>query len=1007
MSALSPEAVTFLFTDIEGSTHLLQRLGDREFAPVLAEHRRLLRMAFSRAGGTELGTHGDGFLVAFPNARTAVEAAILGQRVIRAHQWPQQATVRVRIGLHAGEAVRVADGYVGLGVHRAARMCSAAHGDQILISERTGEVLKDHLPDSVSLRDLGLYRLKDLERPERILQVLHPDLPADFPALRSQAAALHNLPAQLTSFIGREHEVANVKRLLTTTRLLTLTGSGGSGKTRLAIRVAADLTGDFDDGVWMVDLASLSDPALIPKAVASTLGMHEQPGHNLLDLLLDAVRPKALLLVLDNCEHLIAACARLIETLAQSCPRIRLLVTSREPLGIPGEIVWQVPCLSLPGPGAQSADALALSEAVRLFVERAVAARPDFAFTVDNARPVARICRRLDGIPLAIELAAARIKVLSASEIAARLDDRFRLLVGGSRTALPRYQTLRATMDWSYGLLSGSEQSLLRRLSVFAGGFTLEAAESICKPVGAHDFYTIDLLTQLVNKSLVLADPRDREVRYRLLETVREYGREKLEQAGEGPTTRALHRDWFLGFAEAAESKIQGREGQVWLDRLELEHDNLREALAWSLSDGQDAVIALRFACALFMFWDTRSHVGEGRRWLEAALASTGPAPAGLRAKALGALGGIAKLQGDLEASRRFRRESLRIFRESGERRGVAWQLRALGWLAQDEGAYDAARALHTESLAISREDGDEAGGAIALLALGWMALDQGDYSAARRLLGESLAISTRLGDDGGIAITLRPLGWIAQEQGDYAEARSLHERSLALFRGLGNRGGVAISYYALGRVAQRTGDLKAATALYEESLGTFRQQGNRWGTGWALHGLGHVARLRGNYDTALSLLTENLSIFRGLAFEQGIGVTLGALGTVARLEGHVERAAALFAEALDHLRAIGDKVAIAGCLEGLAGVAAGRGAHPGAAYLLGAAQALRDATGAPVPPCDLADYQEIGTAVRAGVSDHELEFERRGLSMRLEEIVEGAGALARTLSQGSEAVQF
>ena len=615
MKNLPTGTVTFLFTDIEGSTSLLQRIGDRRYAEVLAEHQRLLRDAFAKGNGQEIDTQGDAFLVAFSRARDAVATAVAAQLTLMKHPWPDGASLRVRMGLHTGEPLSGGTGYVGIDVHRAARIAAAGHGGQILVSDVTHSLVARDLPEGVSLRDLGEHRFKDLIHTHHLFQVMATDLLADFPPIRSLDVLPNNLPRQLTSFIGREKEIAEVKRLFSTAYLVTLTGSGGAGKTRLALQVVADMVEGYPDGVWLAALAPIADPALVPKTVATAVGVPEQPGRDMTDTLLDALRPKALLLVLDNCEHLLAACRDLAAALLRTCPHLRILATSREGLGMPGETLWRVPSLSVPEDIRHPLppEELVLYDAVRLFVDRAVAITPSFAVTYETAPAVARVCQRLDGIPLAIELAAARVKVLAVEQIAARLDDRFRLLTGGSQLVLPRHQTLRGAIDWSYNLLLESERVLLRRLSVFAGGWTLEAAESVCAGGSVEAAAILDLLTSLVDKSLVLAETKRGEARYRLLETVRQYGNDRLQEAAELTDLQRWHFDWYLGLAERAEPELGGPHEDVWGERLEEEHANLRSALEWGMTQDVNGEPVLRLAGALGYFWNRRAHVSEGR----------------------------------------------------------------------------------------------------------------------------------------------------------------------------------------------------------------------------------------------------------------------------------------------------------------------------------------------------------------------------------------------------------
>ncbi|MGQ0550991.1 MAG: ATP-binding protein [Armatimonadota bacterium] len=856
MRSLPTGTVTFLFTDIEGSTVLLQHLGDRRYADVLTAQRRLLRAAFQEGGGHEVDTQGDAFLVAFGRALDAVAAVAAAQRAITAHPWPEGASVRVRMGLHTGEPTLTAGGYVGLDVHRAARICAAGHGGQTLLSQATRDAVAHHLPAGVSLRDLGEHRLKDLQRREQIFQLLHPDLPADFPPLRSLDALPNNLPRQLTSFIGREREMAEVKRLLTTTRLLMLTGSGGCGKTRLALQVAADLVEEFANGVWLVELAALSDPALVPQSVASALGVREEPGRPLLATLSDYLQPKRLLLVLDNCEHLVEACAYLAEALLRGCPHLRILATSREALSMAGETAWRVPSLSLPDlRRLPSVEYLTRYEAVCLFIERALISRPEFALTSQGAPSVAQVCHRLDGIPLAIELAAARVKVLSVEQIAARLDDRFRLLTGGSRTALPRHQTLRAAIDWSYDLLSETERKVLRRLSVFAGGWTLEAAEAICVGEDIEWHEALDLLMQLVDKSLVLMEEQGGTVRYRLLETVRQYGREKLLESGEADVVGGRHRAWYLGLAERAEPELLGSNQATWLERLDTEHDNLRAALERCTADEGDAEAGLRLTAALWRFWYVRSYFAEGRQWITKLLAMpAASARTAARAKALNGAGNLAYNQGDYAAAQDLHEQSLAIRREVGDQQSVAGSLNNLALVARRRGDYVGARALLEEAIGINRMLGNRTWEAINLNNLGNVVHDRGNYAEARALQEESLAIFTDLGNEWGIGMSLCDLGNVVRDLGDTAGASVLYEESLARRRKVGDRRGMAISVAGLGDVAYTRSDYSLTRSYFEESLAIYRELGDRLGIIHSLEGFAGLAAAQAQPQRALRL---------------------------------------------------------------------------------------------------------------------------------------------------------
>ena len=663
----------------------------------------------------------------------------------------------------------------------------------------------------------------------------------------------NNLPLQVNRFIGREREMTQVKALLATTRLLTLTGAGGSGKTRLALQVATDLLEEFAQGVWWVELAALSDPLLVPQVVASALGIPERAGCPLTEALSDALRRQHLLLVLDNCEHLLGACRQLIETLLHTCSTLRILTTSREALTITGETVWPVPSLHVPDTyHLPPIEGLMTYEAVQLFVERARSIQPSFSLTPENAPAVVQVCRRLDGIPLATELAAARIRVLSVEQIAARLDDAYRLLTGGSRSALPRQQTLRAAMDWSYHLLSAQEQALFRRLSVFAGSFSLEAAEAICagEPGEAGD--VLEVLSSLIDKSLVLMEQRSAEARYRLLETMRQYGQEKLQQAGEVAAVRRRHGDWYVRFAERAGLEIGGLQQAEWLQRVELEHDNIRTALAWSLEQAE-AESGARIGAAIWRFWLYRGYVTEGRTMLERILQQFSEQTA-VRAQVLLATGVLAFYQVDYARANILLEESLELSRALPDREGIAYALTALGTLTHSRGDYQLATTFYEESLPLLRELGDKRVMVLSLSGWGLALLALGEYERAIALCEESLALARELGSPQSVAGSLTTLAIAVLEGGDYERARGLCEESLAIRQQLADKGGSAHTLTILGHVALSQGSYAQAQAHYDVSLSLRQELGDKEGIAAALEGLAGVAQGQGQPLSAARL---------------------------------------------------------------------------------------------------------------------------------------------------------
>jgi predicted ATPase/class 3 adenylate cyclase/Tfp pilus assembly protein PilF len=923
MPVLPTGTVTFLFADIEGSTHLVQHLGDRGFAALLQEYQRLLREAVQVHNGSEVDTEGDGYFAAFPRARDAVEATIAMQRAFGTHAWPAGVAVRVRIGMHTGEPIATDTGYVGVDVHRAARISAAASGGQSLISHSTEALVRQSLPLGASLLDLGEHRLKDLQEAEHLFQIVHPDLLQGFAPLRTLSALPNNLPLQLTSFVGREGEIVEVERLLSTQRLITLTGIGGVGKTRLAMQVAAEVLERFSDGVWLVALDALSDETLLPQAVATALGIREEPGRTLRETVLAALRSRTLLLVLDNCEHLIDGCAHLAHRVLEDSPGVRILATSREPLRVPGETIRPIPPLSLPDHEGLPIEKLDQSEAVRLFVERAVLVRPQFALAQENAAAVARIVGQLAGVPLAIELAAARLKALSVEEVSGRLSDALRLLTGGARTLLPRHQTLQAAIDWSHDLLSDDERTVLRRVGGCRGSFSLEAAVALCG-AGFEALAVADVLGSLVEKSLLLIDVRGETSRYRMLDIMRQYTRVKAEAAGEWEAVLDRHLAFFLAMARKAASQMRGAQEQRWLEQLDLDHDNISAALERAHLPEQPGRL-LEFASSLERFWLVRGYWSEGRQWLELGLARDGTVTVSLRARALAALANLAYSQADFDRASEFGRQALAAYRALADHQGIAKSLGTLGSIAYQRGDFGAASTHHGRSLEEARGAGARYETAVALLNLAIVADHQGEFPRATALSRESLQLFREEHEARGTAGALHLLGVLAGDQGDHVHAEEYFRESLAISREIGDKRGIAAGLNSLAQASEAHGDFTTARELYGQSL----------------------------------------SIRRGLGHAWGVADTLTNLGVLASRSGDLPGAIALFQESLKLRLSLGDKGGIARCLEGLARVAP---APIVAARLLGAASKLREDLGYPVPPSIAVDQDRYLDTLRTAI---------------------------------------
>ena len=690
-------------------------------------------------------------------------------------------------------------------------------------------------------------------------------------ALQIESLPRNNLPFFPTRFIGRKQEIEEIERLLAANHLLTLSGSGGCGKTRLGLEVAAKILTAYESGAWIADLAPLSDPAWVPRAVATALGVREQPGTPVAETLAGYLRRKHLLLILDNCEHLVQACADLVGGLLRSCSRLKVLTTSREPLNIQGEVVWRVPCLSFPELRKAinpTMSVLGQYEAVRLFLDRAASAMPGFAMTDRNGAAIARICQRLEGIPLALELAAARLKTLSIDQIAARIDDRFHLLTGGSRAALPRHRTLREAIDWSYELLSTKERVLLGRLSVFAGACTLEAVEAVCcanaRQQGDETLY---LLAQLVDKSMVQVEDRKGQRRYRLLETIRQYAREKLAEAGEEQRVRTRHRDWYLEFAERAERLLQGRDQKIWMEKLELEIDNIRAALEWCSKAGNEEE-ELRLAGALFFLWIVLGYFGEGRQLLRRALEHLKNASDPVRAKALYTAAYIEFFFTDFMRMDRYGREILALSEKTGDKRSRVWALNCMGVAALNLGHEHEADALCEQSVRVSREMTDRGTKLLALRIFGIVQKAHGSYERAAPLIEEALQLARELSDKGSMGRLLHDLASNLLQSGeDLPRAMTLANESLSISRELGDRIGECRSLVGLGRVCRRMKDYDNVKTFHNEALSLIRELGTKQDVPNCLNDLAAAENYQGRPQRAARLLGACRSITDSYTF--------------------------------------------------------------------------------------------------------------------------------------------
>jgi len=1003
MITIPSGTVTFLFTDIEGSTKLAQQYPDAMPA-LLARHHDMLNRSIQTHNGYVFQVVGDSFAAAFHNAGDALNAALDAQRYLHNEAW-SPAPIKVRMGIHTGAAQlneeRQYSGYTTLALTQ--RIMSAGHGGQVLVSHATQQLIRAGLPNGSTLRDMGEHRLKDLIHPENLYQLVVPNLPVDFPPLKTLNAYRHNLPTQLTSFIGRENEIDGIKKLIAEHRVVTLTGSGGAGKTRLSLQVGAECLEQFTNGVWFVELAALTDPALIISAVMSAIGLHEKDSD--IKTLTSHIGNQSQLLILDNCEHFIEDCARLVESLIQLCPKLHVLASSREAFGIAGEQPYRVPSLAFPDPRhLPPLDEITKCECVQLFIERVKTYDPSFLLTERNASSVAQICSRLDGIPLAIELAAARVKVMSVEQLASRLGDVFNLLTSGSRTALPRQQTLRALIEWSYDLLSDSEKSLFRRLAAFSGGWSLDAAEAICSVEGGAA--VLDDLARLVDKSLVNKEELDGEVRFHMLETIRQYAEFKMFASEEVDEVKNRHRDWFMQLAETAEPKLRTGEQLPWLNQLEMEHDNLRAAIKWSIEQ-KHVEQALRIPSALAYFWEIHGHGEEGRNWLDEVLkletqsnerkypyawATAVSGHFSLSAympdikqyqphmeealdifrrhkdsfrvgRVLYHLAYIPHFAGDLETAKSTYQAGFDSYQTVNDQWGMGECVHCIAHIEATQGNMEKSHALYDQSLEALKPIGDRFSLFHPVGDTAIIALNKGELNTAKMILEESIQAFEKLKNRAWISISIQRMAEILIEQGEYENARNILQRNLEAVKEMNDLNKISWNTYLMGKVDLVEGKLSAArqkfndAMVFDDAPEIADTADGQYYIGWVKATLGLVDCYEGNFARGKESIELGIKKVRE-KYAPDAAHFLTYRSHALWLEKDLQGAAQSYRDTIKELQGNYFFIRIPESLEGLGKIAVSQNDFERAARLFGAAEAMREKMGTPIPPIQHGDYE-------------------------------------------------
>lgn len=874
--------VTFLFTDIEGSTKLSQNFPET-LPAALEKHHSILTEAVESNNGFVFRIIGDAFCCAFQNTEDAVKASVDAQIKLNSEDW-KDTVIKVRMGIHIGNAEWSGTDYMGyITLARSSRVMSAANGGQILISDNAFEKVKYNITDQISFRDLGERRLKDLIQPMKLYQILSSEIPANFPLLKTLDARPNNLPVQLTNFIGKENEILEIKKTFTATRLLTLTGPGGTGKTRLSMQVAADLIDEFNNGIWIIELAPLTDPALINFKISGALGISEQSGQlasnngNTEITIINFLKEKELLLILDNCEHLISASAEIAEKLLKSCPKLKIIATSREALRCDGELIHKVKSLAHPEPKViNTPSELTQFEAVRLFIERALAVNPDFRVTNDNAPALAQICYQLDGIPLAIELAAARIKVLNLEKICEKLDDRFKLLTGGKRTALPRQQTLKALIDWSYDLLTDKEKILFQMLSVFSGGWTLEAAEEVCSGEEFDILDTLDLHTHLLDKSLINTTEVSGEIRFHFLESIKQYAKEKLASDGE---LNRKHLSYFKKIADQSMMHKTGIDQRQWVKIINTETDNVRASINWAVENEPGS--ACDMVNQLTDYWNIKGNFNEGLQICKKLLDSKLNVTEIQKANTLYNAGIMSNYLGNLSDAEKFSSESLTIFRKIEDKTGIAKCLNVLGVVsATNPSKVNQLRDYYNEALLLAKETNNESVLANVLYNLSFLAIADGNSDLALNYRLEALDLYRKLKDIHQVSMTLSSLAVFEYRRKNFEKALFYNEESLGISYELDDKYLISINLINFGNIYKGQGDFDSAFRLYNESLTILREYGYKSNLIVALMLLGEILIINNEFKKAIELHKESILIGKENANEYFLVTNLYFLGS-------------------------------------------------------------------------------------------------------------------------------